>query len=548
MPWTAAAARLIPVVLVIAGCTTGEPDAAAPASATPGGGGRASVTSSEEPPLIEGGEQRSKHRPDQPTGWGPTRGEWRQAQRIVARMPNTQLAGRVIVARYAGMAAPTALVDQYHLGGVIVMSDNVSSVQSLVASNHELAAAARARPWPLVVAVDQEGGLVARVGRPMTQFPAYMSLGAARDSHLAQQVARASGQELRTAGFTMVFAPDADVTVGPTDPTIGSRSAGSDPDAVARIVSASTVGYSQSGIVSVLKHFPGHGSVTANSHQTLPHQEATIEELTRRDFVPFSAAIKVGAPAVMVAHISLDRVDPGVPADLSGEDLDLLSSELGFEGLLTTDALEMAAVTDGYSSGDAAVAALNAGADMVLMPLDVDGAYQGILSALRDGSLPRSRVEDAAAKVGALMLHEQAHRLRPGRLGSHRALSRRESAAAITVVAGACEGPYVDGPVQAVGEPADVAAFTAAAQRGGLEYGPGTTVGLVAGSLPAGDVDVLVSVDTPYALGQSSARTRLALFGRTSGAMAALVDVLTGDAQAPGRLPVAVPGVDAPRC
>ncbi|MGI8433993.1 MAG: glycoside hydrolase family 3 protein, partial [Nocardioidaceae bacterium] len=503
------------------------------------------------PPTPSKHEKQRVQKParGQPTGWGPTLAEWRHAQSVAGRMTDAELAGQVIVARYTGTSAPTDLIARYHLGGVIVMSENISSVGSLVASNQELAAAAGSRPWPLVVAVDQEGGIVARVGAPMTQFPTFMSLGAAHDPRLAEHVSRASGQELRAAGFTMVFAPDADVTIGPADPTIGSRSAGSDPRAVGRLVSASTRGYSEAGIVSVLKHFPGHGSVTANSHEALPHQQATVDELTARDFVPFAAAMKVGAPAVMVAHISLDRVDPGMPADLSRADIQLLTSGLGFDGLLSTDALEMAAVTDEFSSGGAAVAALKAGDDLLLMPLDLDGAYQGILSALRDDSLPRQRVEEAAAKIGALMLHEQHHRAGPASaLGSHQALSRRESAKAITVVAGACAGPYVDGSVQAVGDPADVGLFTAAARRAGLEVGAGTTIGLADTAIPEGDLDVAVSVDTPYVLAGSVAPTRLAVFGRTPGAMAALVDVLTGDATVTGRLPVDVAGVDVPHC
>ncbi len=543
----AAALEAVVVAMLLAGCTVGDPDRT---TAGPEPANTSKVTRPVPPPSPSQDPEQQNQRPnDRPTGWGPTLGEWRHARLVAGRMTDAELAGQVIVARYTGTSAPTDVIARYHLGGVIVMSENISSVGSLVTSNQELAAAAGHRPWPLVVAVDQEGGIVARVGAPMTQFPAYMSLGAAHDPRLAERVARASGQELRAAGFTMVFAPDADVTIGPADPTIGSRSAGSDPRAVGRLVSASTKGYSQAGIVSVLKHFPGHGSVTANSHETLPHQLASVDELAARDFVPFAAAMRVAAPAVMVAHIALDRVDPDVPADLSSADVHLLTSKLGFRGLISTDALEMAAVTDGFSSGAAAVAALMAGDDLLLMPLDLDGAYQGILSALKDGSLPRHRVEVAAAKIGALMLHEQHQPAGPvSSLGSHQALSQQESAQALTVVAGACAGPYVDGPVQAVGDPADVALFTAAAQRAGLEIGAGITVGLADNAIPSGDLDVVVSTDTPYVLAESVAPTKLALFGRTPGAMSALVDVLMGDATATGRLPVDLPGVDVPRC
>ncbi len=323
----------------------------------------------------------------------------------------------MIVARYTGTGSPTALVARYHLGGVIVMDDNVVSVDQVAASNTSLQASSATRhAWPLVVAVDQEGGIVARLGAPMTQFPTLVSQGAAGSRRLARRVAAASGQELRAAGFTMVFAPDADVTIGPSDPTIGSRSAGGDAVRVAAIVSAATTGYLSSGIVPVLKHFPGHGSLTSNSHGTLPVQTAPLDQLRRRDFVPFARGVRAGAPAVMLGHLALQHVDPGVPADLSGPDVHLLSSELGFSGLVTTDALEMAAVTQHYGSGSAVVAAL-------------DG--------LRDGSLSRLRLEDAAARISALMTGEAHEKPVPVTvIGSHRALSKRLSSAAATVVQG----------------------------------------------------------------------------------------------------------------
>ncbi|MBA2560001.1 MAG: beta-N-acetylhexosaminidase [Propionibacteriales bacterium] len=494
----------------------------------------------------DGGGEEGRH---QQTGWGPTEREWRAAQRAAAGMSNRALAGQVIVARYTGTAAPRAFVARYHLGGVIVMADNVASVEAVTQSNAELQRG-RDRSWPLVLAVDQEGGTVARLEAPMTDFPTFMSQGAAGREALARRVAAASGQELRAAGFTMVFAPDADVTIGPTDPTIGSRSAGDDAQHVAGLVSAATAGYVSAGIVPVIKHFPGHGSVTSNSHETLPVQSATLDRLRRRDFVPFQTAIASGAPAVMVGHLALEQVDPGVPADLSGEDVDLLSSEFGFGGLVVTDALEMAAVTDSYSADNAAVTALNAGVDLILMPKDTAAAYRGILQALHDGSLSRSRLEDAAAKIIALMMHQGARRpVSSEVIGSHETLSRRLSTAAAAVVLGPCRGPYVGPTVTPVGDPIDVGRFTEAARRAGLTIGGGDTVALLGYGVQAQSADVVVSLDTPYVLGSSTASTaKIALFGSGPAAMRALAAVLTGATVAHGRLPVAVSGVDPPNC
>jgi beta-N-acetylhexosaminidase len=483
------------------------------------------------------------------TSWGPTAAEWSAARRAAARLSDRELAGQVIVAQYTGTAPPQELVSRYHLGGVIVMEDNVESVRQITRSNVALQRpAVSGRRWPLVVAVDQEGGIVARVGAPMTAFPSFMSQGAAADPRLARRVAAASGQELRAAGFTMVFAPVADVTVGPTDPTIGSRSAGGRPSLVADMVAAASTGYASSGIVSVLKHFPGHGSLTADSHETLPVQPVDLPGLRRRDFVPFQAAIEARAPAVMLGHISLARVDPGVPADLSRPAVDLLSSELGFEGLAVTDSLSMAAVTNSYGRR-APVAALRAGMDMLLMPADTASAYRAILDALHDGTLSRLRLRNAAAKVIALMMHQGRAATAPRRgIGSHAALSRRLSVAAATVVQGPCTGPYVGRTVTPTGDPGAVRAFSEAANRAGLGVGGGDTVALLGYGASARDADVVVSLDTPYVLADATADAKIALFGSGRPAMGALVGILTGSTDAGGRLPVAVPGVDPPRC
>jgi beta-N-acetylhexosaminidase len=376
-----------------------------------------------------------------------------------------------------------------------------------------------------------------------------MSQGAAADRQLAHDAAAASGRELRAAGFTMVFAPVADVTIGSTDPTIGSRSAGGRPRLVAAMVAAASTGYASSGIVSVLKHFPGHGALTADSHETLPVQPAGLAGLRRRDFVPFRAAIEARAPAVMLGHISVARVDPGVPADLSRPVVHLLSSGLGFEGLAVTDALDMAAVTNSYGARRAPVAALRAGMDMLLMPADTAMAHRAILDAIRDGSLSRLRLRNAAAKVIALMMHQAQAAPVPRRaVGSHGPLSRRLSVAAATVVQGPCTGPFVGRAVTPNGDPTAVRAFTKAARRAGLGVGGGDTVALLGYGASARDADVVVSLDTPYVLAEVTADAKIALFGSGRPAMEALVDILTGSAEAGGRLPVAAPGVDPSRC
>ncbi len=486
-------------------------------------------------------------------GWGPTRAELRRALGIAAGMPLPSLAGQVIVARYDGHRAPTALVNGLHLGGVIVMSDNIVSTAALRRSNQTLQTSARqaGRRWPLFIGVDQEGGIVERVKDRATRFPTFMSAGAARDAGLTRRAASASGAELVNLGFSAVFAPDGDVTSGPSDPTIGSRSAGSRPNLVGRQMSTAVKGYLSAGILPVIKHFPGHGSVPADSHVVLPVQHKTLPELRRSDLVPFRAGVAAGVPSVMVAHIDVRAVDPKTPSSLSRPVVTgLLRRELGFDGLVVTDALNMAGVADHYSSAQSAVRALNAGNDVLLMPPSPRAARDGIIRAVNEGRLSRARLEQAAARQIAVLLHERdlepALTRKPGTSGGD---SYRLSAGAATVASGPCHGRLVGRAVRASGPSEAVARFNAAASRAGLGTRSGARVALIGYQGGARSGDVVVSMDTPYALGRSRARVaKIAMYGDTPGAMRALVQVLLGKARAPGHLPVPVRGVQRSGC
>ena len=487
--------------------------------------------------------------PNQPTGWGPTRGEVADARRAVEAMSTRELAGQVIVAAYSGTEPPVQFVEDHHLGGVIVMDENIASVQAAGHAMHTLQKDVH-RDWPLWLSVDQEGGIVARLGEPMTQFPAYMTAGAAHSPAPVRDAAYASGGELLHAGFTVVYAPDADVTVGPSDPTIGSRSAGGRPGLVSRTVLASLRGYDQAGIIPVVKHFPGHGSVPADSHEVLPVQTASMATLKRRDLKPFGAAVEAGTSAVMISHIAVKRIDPGVPSSLSHKVVTgLLRHQMGFDGVAITDALNMGAIVNTYGAGGAAVKALRAGVDVLLMPASVPAAIQAIVSAVHDGQLLHKRLEEAATRMIALLMHQQASDPKARPLGSSAKQALALSRAGVTVVDGPCRGRIVHGAVQPVGDSDAVATFSHAADAAGLSVGSGPVVDFVGYGDSSGSGDVVVTTDTPYALGDSQATTaKIALYGDTPGAMRALVAVLTGKHHAPGRLPVAVDGVRRPGC
>lgn len=340
------------------------------------------------------------------TDWGPSLATVAAARRAVEAMPLDRLAGQVIVARYAGTDGrnPRLLVAAWHVAGVIVMGENVVDLAQVSATTAAVHAAVRAdgRPWPAVVAIDEEGGRVSRLAGLLADLPPFAAFGGT-DPAATRARFEALGRDLRALGVTMDLAPVADVTIGPADPTIGDRSASSDPAAAARAVVAASGGLLEGGAVPVVKHFPGHGSVTTDSHVGLPVQAASLPSLEARDLVPFRAAVDAGVPAVMVGHLDVAALDPGVPSSLSPATYALLRDELGFEGVAVTDALDMGAVAGG-PAGEESVRAVAAGADLVLMPPDVGAAHAALVAAVDSGRLPLERLREAATRVVAMQM------------------------------------------------------------------------------------------------------------------------------------------------
>ncbi|GAA5130482.1 hypothetical protein GCM10023339_60970 [Alloalcanivorax gelatiniphagus] len=349
--------------------------------------------------------------PDTPTSWGPTVGELDEARALVAGWSAEQLAGGVIVGRFHGTdpQEPARMVRELHLAGVSVTGANVVDQQQVLTMTGAVAdaAAADGRDFPPVVGVDQEGGYVSHLRGIATEFPHFQSAGLAiqADARAGRRATRAAalatGLELRGLGFTWVFAPVADVTIGAADPTIGARSPSTDPKVAAQAVGAAVKGYDDAGIVSTVKHFPGHGSATADSHDTLPVVDSTLAEIAARDLPPFEAAVGHAAPAVMLSHLDLTSIAPGVPASMAPAVYDLLRDDLGFEGVTITDSLGMGAVGGRPTP---ALQALEAGADLLLMPVDTATTHGIVTDAIESGTIERDLVEEAAARVVALQV------------------------------------------------------------------------------------------------------------------------------------------------
>ena len=530
-------------LLLVAGCT-------------PAGNG--GPVSPESPPASSSPESTATGNPALP--WGPSSKNYDDAAAAVAAMSTEERAGQVMVGFYVGTdpADQQQAIRDLHLAGSIIMGDNVplagdgsvdTAAMAAVTSGLAGAVADDGRTWPAVISVDQEGGQVARLGAPLTNWPTPMTYGAAGDPSLVKASMTAMNSELAGLGFTMNHAPSVDVTTGANDPTIGARAYSDDPALVGDLGSAAATGMLASGVLPSIKHFPGHGSVPADSHLELPVQTASLDELETRDWAPFKAAADSGVPVMMMGHIAVDALDPGVPSSVSAPNYEALRG-LGFDGVIVTDALNMAAVEELYPGGQSAPRALAAGADLLLMPTDSYAAHAAIVAAIDDGSLTEDRLIEAASRVVSLMLWqaELAAEANPAEPGAQAEASGAASAAAITVLTGQCDEDLLNGTASIVGgSEADVQRFTAAAEAAGVTVGPGgTTVSLVgAGGVGSAPADIAVALDAPWWLEAVDAPVEVAAYGNTPGAFAAVLAVLTGEAPAPGQLPVAAAGYDA---
>ncbi len=255
------------------------------------------------------------------------------------------------------------------------------------------------------LAVDEEGGSVVRIADNETfdvpDVGDASALGSAGDPAAAKQAAQAIADYLKPLGFNLDFAPVADVVDPSRSDTMGLRSFSSDATVAAGMVRAEVEGFEAAGLLCCAKHFPGIGSAAGDSHDGSITIEKTVEELEEVDFVPFKAAIEAGVPLIMVGHLNLPNViGDETPASLSTKVVqDLLRDKLGYTGIVVTDSLAMGAITDRYSSAEAAVAALQAGCDIPLMPEDFSAAYQGVLDAVAAGDLTEERIDESVTRI-----------------------------------------------------------------------------------------------------------------------------------------------------
>ncbi|WP_088831258.1 beta-N-acetylhexosaminidase [Paenibacillus tyrfis] len=339
------------------------------------------------------------------------------------------------------------LIERRRIGGVILFARNVQDPAQVAALTGKLQEAAqRAGTAPLWVSIDQEGGMVARITEGVALMPGAMAIAAGGSVEAAYEAAQVAGRELRALGVNMNFAPDLDINNNPANPVIGVRSFGEAPEAAAEYGAASIRGFQDAGVSATAKHFPGHGDTATDSHLDLPTILHSRERIEAVELVPFRHAVAAGVDAVMSSHIVFPAFEPErLPATLSRRVLTgLLREELGFDGVIVTDCMEMQAIAAHYGTIEAAVMAVEAGADIVLISHSrelQEGSLDALLEAVRSRRISEERIDASVRRLLALKRkrlavgaepHEAALRL----VGceAHRETARRISEASVTLV------------------------------------------------------------------------------------------------------------------
>jgi beta-N-acetylhexosaminidase len=318
--------------------------------------------------------------------------------------------GQLLVVGFYGTSIPQTLrdlIERYHVGNIILFSRNIQDTRQTLQLTRDLQTLAQAsgQHHPLLIMLDQENGLVRRLGPDATIFPGNVALGAIGSEQMTYDIARATGQELRALGINMNLAPVVDVNNNSANPVIGVRSFGENPQQVARLGSAAMQGYRAAGVVSTLKHFPGHGDTNVDSHRALPIIPHTLERLERVELVPFAHCIAEGAECVMIGHLYLPQLmsREALPATVSPEIVqDLLRHRLGFDGVVISDCMEMNAVARTIGTERATVMALQAGNDLVLVSHHSSlqlGSLETIYAAVQAGELSPETIRRAAERV-----------------------------------------------------------------------------------------------------------------------------------------------------
>ena len=324
----------------------------------------------------------------------------------ISNMSLDEKIGQLVISGFYGTTLDEnilKLIKEDKISGVILFNRNVKDSSTLLSLNNSLKESNKNNKLPLFISVDEEGGLVTRMPKDIKRLPTNTYIGSLNNKDLSYNVGEILGEQLSYFGFNMNFAPVLDINSNPNNPVIGDRSFGNNKDTVAILGTSTMKGIQSKNIISVVKHFPGHGDTSVDSHVNLPVVNYDINRLKSFEFVPFKTAIQNGADAIMVGHILLPKIDSKYPSSMSYEIVtNILRKDLGFNGLVVSDDMTMGAITKNYSIEESSIKAINAGVDLLLVCQKYENT-ENVLKALKEaalnGTISKERLDNALYNI-----------------------------------------------------------------------------------------------------------------------------------------------------
>ena len=327
-------------------------------------------------------------------------------RRQIAGMSLDEKIGQLFIVGFDGYKTDEkvrSMIQNNHVGGIILFRGNIKNAGQLLDMTNTLKSANSENRVPLFISVDEEGGRISRLPAELHKLPSNQSIGEVGSTAFSYEIGGILSEELRTFGFNLDFAPVLDIHSNPRNTVIGDRSFGNNAEIVTKLGIQTLKGIRDGGIIPVVKHFPGHGDTEVDSHVGLPSVSHELDRLKSLELVPFQEAVSQQADAVMVAHILLDRVDSENPASMSKRIITgLLRDEMGFDGVVMTDDMTMGAILQNYDIGEAAVKAILAGSDVILVCHGYDrqsAAIEAVRSAVGSGLIPADRIDGSVYRI-----------------------------------------------------------------------------------------------------------------------------------------------------
>ncbi|WP_340032832.1 beta-N-acetylhexosaminidase [Paenibacillus sp. FSL K6-1122] len=392
---------LLGIVLLLSACGQAQKPSSATDSNTGSNAGSNSGQSSSSPEQNTAPPQEEV--PEEPQE------EVDPVQEQLSSLTLEEKIGQMILAGVQGTTlddqAKQMITDQ-KVGGIIFYANNVSTLEGTAKFVKSIKEANQSNPVPIFMSVDQEGGKVSRMPETVESIPSSRKVGETKDSALAETMGELLARQVQLAGFNVDFAPVLDVNSNPKNPVIGDRSFGSSAELVSRMGIAEMKGLRNEGIIPVVKHFPGHGDTSVDSHLDLPVVNKTEKQLAELEWIPFQAAVKEQVEAVMVAHILFPKLDPDHPASLSDVIIgEHLRGKFNYDGVVITDDLSMGAIAKNYKLDQATLATVKAGSDILLVAHSYESAktiFDTLISAVKSGKITESRIDESVYRILAL--------------------------------------------------------------------------------------------------------------------------------------------------